>query len=122
MTRRLLASVFVALTLAAGQARAADTPVAEVSNLRLYSSFWQNLHHFLYVSAWATRKVAPGAPMGAMRLPAGADVSMTPEEKTTWDKAVAVYEREFASRDLLFDGGMTQIKLGLSDRDDKLTG
>jgi hypothetical protein len=57
-----------------------------------------------------------------MPLPPGSSVSMTPNEKTIWDHAVAVYERDLASKDLLFDSGMTQIKRGLVDRDDKLTG
>jgi hypothetical protein len=41
-----------------------------------------------------------------MPIPPGSNVSMTPAEQATWDSAVAVYEREFASRDLLFDRGM----------------
>jgi|SRR4051812_48174504 hypothetical protein len=61
---------------------AAEPPVAELSQLRLYSSFWQNLHHFLYVSAWATRPVVPGAPRLAMPLPADPVVSLTPEDKS----------------------------------------
>ena len=109
------------MTLSAASV-AAETPVAEVSQLQLYSSFWQNLHHFLYVSAWATRPVVPGQPRLAMPLPPGSDVSMAPDEKATWDHAVTVYERDFASRDLLFGQRMTMIKLGLVDRDDKLTG
>ena len=109
------------MTLSAASA-AAETPVAEVSQLQLYSSFWQNLHHFLYVSAWAHRPVVPGQPRLAMPLPPGSDVSMAPDEKATWDHAVTVYERDFASRDLLFGQRMTMIKLGLVDRDDKLTG
>ena len=44
-------AALVVMTLFATSA-AAETPVAEVSQLQLYSSFWQNLHHFLYVSAW----------------------------------------------------------------------
>jgi hypothetical protein len=32
-----------------------------------------------------------------------------------------VYERDFASKDRLFDFGMTRIELALVDRDDKLT-
>src|SRR5262245_16696528 len=91
---RLSACALVALLLPAAQASAADTPVAEVSQLRLYSSFWQNLHHFLYVSAWATRKVAPGRSL-AMPLPPDSNVSMTADERATWDHAIAVYEREF---------------------------
>jgi hypothetical protein len=114
-------TVLVVLTLSAASA-AGETPVAEVSQLQLYSGFWQNLHHFLYVSAWARRPVVAGQPRLAMPLPSGSDVSMAPDEKATWDRAVAVYERDYASRDLLFDQGMTRIKLGLVDRDDKLTG
>jgi hypothetical protein len=122
MTGRLFTCGLLIVALQAGPASAADTPVAEVAQLQLYSSFWQNLHHFLYVSAWATRPVVPGQPRLAMPLPRGSDVSMAPDEKATWDHAVAVYERDFASRDLLFGQRMTMIKLGLVDRDDKLTG
>lgn len=63
------AVALLALTLCSVTA-APEPPVAEVSQLRLYSSFWQNLHHFLYVSAWATRPVVPRAPRLAMPLPA----------------------------------------------------
>src|SRR5712691_1845016 len=80
------AVALLALTLCSGTA-AAEAPVAEVSQLRLYSSFWQNLHHFLYVSAWATRPVVPRAPRLAMPLPPDPVVSLTPEEKSTWDAA-----------------------------------
>jgi len=121
MTGRLFTCGLLIVALQAGPASAADTPVAEVSQLRLYSSFWQNLHHFLYVSAWATRP-AGGRGRLAMPMPEGSAVTLTGEEKATWDKAVAIYEREFASRDLLFDFGMGRIKRGLVDRDDQLTG
>lgn len=116
--------LFVAgLTLLAGQSIAADTPVAEVTQLRLYSSFWPNLHHFLWASAWAKRVAAnPRSLSQATPLPPGSDVQMTREEQATWDSAVAVYDREFANKNLLFDRGMTGIKLGLVDRDDTLTG
>ena len=121
MIRKLPALAILAFGLQAGTSLASDIPVAAVSNLRIYSSFWQNLHHFLYVSAWARRTISAGTRSLAMPLPPGSDVSMTSDEKATWDKAVAVYDREFASKDLLFDRGMTMIKLGLSDRDDALT-
>jgi hypothetical protein len=118
--RKLATLAILAFALQPGIALASDTSVAEVSNLRLYSSFWQNLHHFLYACAWARRSVPPGTRRLAMPLPPQSDVSMTVEEKVTWDRAVATYEREFASKDLLFDRGMTLIKLGLSDRDEAL--
>jgi hypothetical protein len=69
MIPRLFACALVTLSLPVAQVSAADTPVAEVAQLRIYSSLWQNLHHFLYVSASA-RKAAPGRPL-AMPLPPG---------------------------------------------------
>ena len=117
MMKRAVA--LLALTLCSGTA-AAEPPVAEVSQLRLYSSFWQNLHHFLYVSAWATRPIVPGAPRLAMPLPQEPVVSLTREEKATWDAAVTYYDRNIASRDLLFDEDLTRVKLALADADDTL--
>jgi len=99
---------------------AAESPVAEVSQLRLYSSFWQNLHHFLYVSAWATRPDVPRAPRLAMQLPQEPVVSLTGDEKATWNAAVAYYDRNIASKDLLFDDELTRIKVALGDTDDDL--
>jgi hypothetical protein len=113
------AVALLALTLYSGTA-AAETPVAEVSQLRLYSSFWQNLHHVLYVSAWATRPIVPRAPRLAMPLPQEPVVSLTRDEKATWDAAVTYYDRNIASRDLLFDDDLTRVKLALADADDTL--
>jgi hypothetical protein len=122
MTLARASAVAAALLIVTGHTTAAgETPVAEVSQLRLYSSFWQNLHHFLYVSAWATRPVVPRAPRLAMRPAAGPVVSMTADEKTAWDAAVGFYDRELASKDLLFDSGMTTIKLALADADASLS-
>src|SRR5205823_3699578 len=100
---------------------AAETPVAEVSQLRLYSAFWQNLHHFLYVAAWATRPIVPRAPRLAMPLPQEPVVSLTADEKATWDAAATYYDRNIASKDLLFDDDLTRIKVALGDADDALT-
>src|SRR4029077_6266476 len=113
MMNRLITMALALVLLPSGWAAAADVPVAEVSQLRMYSSFWQNLHHFLYVSAWAKRPVEAGKRRLAMPLPPGSDVTMAPAERTAWDNAVAVYDREFASRDPLFDRGMLMIKGGL---------
>ena len=56
-----------------------------------------------------------------MRPAAGPVVSMTADEKTAWDAAVGFYDRELASKDLLFDSGMTTIKLALADADASLS-
>jgi hypothetical protein len=113
------AVALVALMLSAGTA-AAETPVAEVSQLRLSSAFWQNLHHFLYVSAWATRPIVPGASRLAMPLPREPVVSLTANEKTAWNAAVTYYDRNIASKDLLFDDDLARIKVALGDADDAL--
>jgi hypothetical protein len=118
---KLIGSALVALTLYPGSA-VAETPAAEISHLQLYSSFWQNLHHYLYVSAWASRPVVPRSPRLAMPLPESAPVSMTNDEQTAWDAAVSYYDRELASNNLLFGAGMTEIKLALADADDGLSG
>jgi hypothetical protein len=113
------AVALLALMLSSGTA-AAETPVAEVSQLRLYSGFWQNLHHFLYVSAWANRPVVPRAPRLAMPLPQEPVLSLTAEEKATWNAAVTYYDRNIAEKDLLFDDDLTRIKVALADADDAL--
>jgi hypothetical protein len=114
------AVALAALMLSSGIA-AAETPVTEVSQLRIYSTFWQNLHHFLYVSAWATRPVVPRAPRLAMPPPQEPVVSLTAEEKASWNAAVTYYDRNVASKDLLFDDGLTRMKVALADADDRLT-
>ena len=113
------AVALLALMLSSGPA-AADTPVAEVSQLRIYSAFWQNLHHFLYVSAWATRPVVPRAPRLAMPPPQEPVVSLTAEEKAAWDASVAYYDRNIASKNLNFDHELTRIKVALADADEAL--
>src|SRR6266550_3481936 len=113
---KCVTTALVVMTLSAASA-VAETPVAEMSQLRLYSSFWQNLHHFLYVSAWATRPIVPRAPRLAMPRPQKPAVSLTREEKAIWDAAVTYYDRNIASRDLLFDDDLTRVKLALADAD-----
>jgi hypothetical protein len=113
--------VLLALTLCSATA-AAETPVAKISQLRLYSSFWQNLHHVLYVSAWVNRPAVDRGPRLAMPLPHEPEVSLTPSEKAKWDVAVSFYDRSIGSKDLLFDDDLTRVKLALADADDTLTG
>ena len=75
-------------------------PVAEVENLRLFSDFWLNLHHFLYASAWARRADTPPQRRLATPLPDDG-VVLTNEERATWDAAVAYYDHELAGVDTL---------------------
>src|SRR5215207_4557615 len=74
-------------------------PVTEVANIRFHSDELMNLHHFLYAWAWRTR--TQGQPL-SQRLAALPSAPFTAEERTAWDEAVRFYDRELASKDLLF--------------------
>lgn len=116
MLKRRCVWITLALSLSVSHAAIAQStgPVAEVEGLRMFSDFWLNLHHFLYVSAWARRAPAPGQRRLAMPLPADDRMTMTDEERATWDAAVSYYDREFASKDLLFDDSLTAINNSLA--------
>jgi hypothetical protein len=101
----------LALALAAPMpASGASTPVIDVANIRFHSDELMNLHHFLYAWAWRTR--TQGRPL-SQRLDAIPTAPFTAEERAAWDAAVGYYDRELASKDLLFGEGMTGIKLAL---------
>jgi hypothetical protein len=92
-------------------AEASDV-VGEVASLRFHSAFWINLHHTLYAEAWARRGVPPARSLaGAFPQPLAAD--LTADERAAWDRAVAYYDRALASRDLLDDDAMDQIRQSL---------
>ncbi|HEX7796247.1 MAG TPA: hypothetical protein VF456_17920 [Vicinamibacterales bacterium] len=120
MTHLVAAAVF-AIFLATGSAQS-DTPIAEVAQLRMYSSFWENLHHFLYVAAWARRTSIPVTQRLAMPLPQEPAPSLTAAEQAAWAEAVDFYDRTIASRDLLFDDELTRIKIALGEAGDTLDG
>jgi hypothetical protein len=111
-------SVWIALALWASVSDVAiaqsTEPVADVEGLQLFSDFWLNLHHFLYVSAWARRADTLAQRHLAMPLPADDGVAMTDAERATWDAAVSYYDHELASKDLLFDDGLTAINNSLA--------
>jgi len=89
-------------------------PVAEVEGLQMFSDFWLNLHHFLYVSAWARRPDAPRQRRLAVSLPSDDGAAMSDKDRAIWDAAVSYYDRELASKDLLFDDGLTAINNSLA--------
>src|SRR5579864_591913 len=74
-----------------------------------HSGFWMNLHHFLYQQA----------------QPASADVEKSGDPKvnarTDWDAAVLYYKKKMISRDMLFDDGMSEIKIALEDQENAKT-
>ena len=116
MLKRRCVWITLALWLSVSHAAIAQSTgsVAEVEGLRMFSDFWLNLHHFLYVSAWARRADTPAQRRLAMPLSADDGVAMTDEERATWDAAVSYYDHELASKDLLFDDGLTAINNSLA--------
>jgi hypothetical protein len=107
------ACAVAALVSCSRAASAQEAPAAQIARLQLFSSFWPNLHHYLYASAWAARNAGPRSQ--ATPLPPGPLPALTPDEQTAWQAAVDYYNRELASKDLLFDAQMTAINLALAD-------
>src|SRR5262245_945744 len=82
--------------------------VGEVSSLRFRSAFWVNLHHVLYAEAWARRAVPPSRSLAGV-LPSPLHGEVSAAERASWEHAVAYYDEELASKDLLFDEAMYEI-------------
>jgi hypothetical protein len=104
--------VLAAVALQATQAPPAAPAelVTEAAKLRFYSAFWPNLHQTLYAAAWDRRGSKPGQRRLAGTLPEPLTATLTPEERAAWDAAVEYYDRELASRDLLFNRRMSDIR------------
>ena len=105
----------LALSSASATAQPAASRVATVSQLEFHSDFLMNLHHTLYGAAWARRPDAGTLSALAGPLPSPLDAGMTKEERAAWDVAVEYYDKQIASRDLLFGRGMRQLKMALVD-------
>ena len=79
-------------------------------NVEFHNQFSMNLHHTLYAAAWARRPEAGTLRARAGALPSPLSAPLTPDEQKIWDEAVAFYDKELASRDLLFDARLSDIK------------
>ena len=94
-----------------------ESAVAAVAQLEFHSDFLMNLHHALYGAAWARRPEAGTLRALAGALPAPLDADVSSEERTAWNAAIEYYDRNVASRDLLFDSGLRQVKAALVSGD-----
>ena len=115
MAKRVLLIVpwVLALSVGSSAAQPGSSRVASASQLEFHSAFLMNLHHTLYAAAWARRPEAGTLRALAGPLPAPLDAAMTKEEQSAWDAAIAYYDKEVASRDLLFGRGMYELKKAL---------
>jgi hypothetical protein len=104
-------AAFALSLFAAGNATPAPSRLPTQQRLLdFHSSFWGNLHHFLYATARArsgfdatrvaiTAALADTAGFGA--LPAG--------QRDAWNAAVEYYQRSLARKDILFDTSLVSI-------------
>ena len=95
-----------------------------------HSSFWVNLHHFLYHEA-RVRAAAKDAQASAakqsgpvMRVSPGAQSTLTAAEQKIWDEAVAFYMQNEANKDMQINIDLILLKDQLGDFEDcdELTG
>ncbi|MEO8622226.1 MAG: hypothetical protein ABI625_14245 [bacterium] len=87
-----------------------------------HSSFWLNLHHFLYVTARAQKGLDARRPavMSALADTAGFGALSVSDQKE-WRAAVAYYDSTLARRDILFDLDMVAINNRLTRADSATT-
>jgi hypothetical protein len=94
------------------QAESQQMPSQTVFEFR--NGFWLNLHHVLYEQA--RRQVANTQGAGGRPWPNVLDMTGLAEpEAHAWHTALHFYATAMVQRDLLFDEGMTAIKLHLSE-------
>ena len=107
--------MIVLLATCCALAGAAQTPaIAETRHFAFHSSFWLNLHHFLYVQARAKRGMDQGRAVVTRVL---ADTigwgELSEAERAQWASAAAYYDRALASRDAVFDSLLVESKVRL---------
>jgi hypothetical protein len=105
----------------ASRQESAATAVSSDRYFEFHSGFWINLHLFLYEEA-STRTAAPGRGREA-EFTADSTISATlsGDEKTKWDAAVAYYQSNLAMLDLQTNDHMRMIKLELENLENAST-
>jgi len=120
----------------AALAQESDTMDSSLPVFEFHSSFWVNLHHFLYHEARA-RMAAQEAqeaneaaspktdgPGPVLKQSGAAASALTPGQQKLWDDAIAYYIANYAGKDLLVNIDLILLKNQLGDFEDctELTG
>jgi hypothetical protein len=95
-----------------------------------HSSFWVNLHHFLYHEARARLAARDAQPSTAkptgpvMKVSPGAQATLTAAEQKIWDDAIAFYMQNEANKDMQINIDLILLKDQIGDFEDcdELTG
>jgi len=114
-----------ALMIFAAPASSAQEPEAMDASLPVFefhSSFWVNLHHFLYHEARARMAVKEAGESGAtktdwptLRQSNVVTSPLTAEQQRVWDDAIAYYIANYAGKDLLVNIDLILLKDQLGD-------
>lgn len=114
----------VLILCVAPMARAQDTEPMDSSLpvFEFHSSFWVNLHHFLYheararIAAKEAEAAAPTKTDGPVLKQSGvAATALTPGQQKAWDDAIAYYTSNYANKDLLVNIDLILLKNQLGD-------
>jgi hypothetical protein len=120
------------LTAAAPSCRgqAVESIYGPLPVFEFHSSFWVNLHHFLYHEARARQAIKEVHDAGgkstapAMKQTPGSVVTLSAAEQKSWDAAIAYYNANYTGKDLLINIDLVLLKNQLGDFEDcdELTG
>ena len=89
-----------------------DSAYGPLPVFELHSGFWINLHHTLYLQARQSRDDRSSA----SSMPRSKDTThRTPNERASWDAAVAYYQANYADKDLLFNSELILLKNQLGE-------
>jgi hypothetical protein len=116
LTRRTATTCWLGLMAAlagAPMARSAEDPMLSPARLfDFHSSFWLNLHLFLYNTARAQGGLDTRPSAKRALEESGGSAALASADQRSWQEAIAYYLAGPARRDLLFDEGM----IGIGDR------
>jgi hypothetical protein len=111
-------------------AQAVESIYGPLPVFEFHSSFWVNLHHFLYHEARArqaakeARDSAGKNPGPSLKQTPGSVVTLSAAEQKSWDAAIAYYSANYTGKDLLINIDLVLLKNQLGDFEDcdELTG
>ena len=118
----LCLAALMMLAAPAAFAQESDAMDASLPVFEFHSSFWVNLHHFLYHEARA-RMAAKEASQSAgartdgpvLKQSNAVTTPLTPEQQRLWDEAIAYYIANYAGKDLLVNIDLILLKDQLGD-------
>jgi hypothetical protein len=127
----LFVPLFAPTLVPCAAAQAVDSVYGRLPVFEFHSSFWVNLHHFLYHEARA-REAARSSVVATdskstrpvLKKDPSAVAALTQAEQLAWDGAIAYYIANYVHKDLLVNIDLILLKNQLGDFEDcaELTG